>query len=171
MEGFSSGRLPASVRALLRDSADEPTLRLRHEAHMAESSAFWKSLDGDQLLFLAKMLMRITESESPASRASNYYGNAEILLHLTHDKCVCGEVHRDPDDLLQELVLKGTEFEAERDACDLYGLRRVPTHDFDGSIRHIYTCLGCGHHWDTLEQRREAGPAGACPGCSDHNNE
>lgn len=168
MDGFSIGRLPGSARAMLREMPDEHSMRLGHEASIAEVKAFWKSLDADQTAFVAKLFRRVMDDDDPAAKAAVYFGNAETMLHVVHERCMCGDQHRDPDDLLQELILRGSEREAEDEACDLYNLRRVPIHDMDGSKKIVFACLGCGHTFDSIDQRREGGEPGKCPGCAEN---
>lgn len=169
--GFSMGRLSPAARAMLRDIPDETMARIGHEVSMAEMTSFWKSLDGDQTLFIAKMLRRVADSDEPATKAGMYYGNAEMMLHLQHGKCICGELHRDTDDLLQELILRADQREAEDQACELFGLRRVGTHGPDGKHIEVFVCLNCGHAYDSIDQRRAAGDPGKCPGCINDNTE
>lgn len=169
MEGFSIGRLPIGARSLLRDMPDEHSTRLWHEASMAEMRDFWRGLDADQVMFIAKMLRRVMDADEPATKAASYFGNAEAILHMIHGGCVCGERHRDPDDLLKELVMRGTEYEAETEALELYGLRRVQAHGLDGSQTLVLVCTGCGHAYDSVEQRRAAGDPGKCPGCMNND--
>lgn len=168
---FSMGRLPSHVRAMLREMPDEHSMRLGHEASMAEMTSFWSSLDADQTEFLAKMLRRIIDSDDASARAGMYFGNAEMMLHMHHKRCVCGEKHRDPDDLLQELILRGSEREAEDQACELYNLKRVHTHDLMGQSTVAFCCLDCGQAWESIDKRRAAGEPGKCPGCMDDNTE
>lgn len=170
MDGFSIGRLPSEARQMLRELPDEHSMRLGHEASMAEMRSFWNSLDPDQTLFVAKLLRRIADDDDPAAKAGMYSGNAEMVLHLRHGGCICGELHKDPDDLLQELTLLGNVRAAEDEACDLYKLRRTHAHDLMGRPTTVFVCLECGHAWDTIDQRREAGGPGACPGCN-HDTE
>lgn len=166
MDGFSMGKLPKSVRDMLRNMPDEHTARLGHEAQMAESAAFWSSLDPDQMLYVTKMLRRIIDSDDPSIKAANYYGNAEILLHLNHGRCLCGDPHSDPDVLLKELVLKSKEYQAESEACEMLNLRRVEAHDMNGDSTVAYACLNCGNVWESLEARKKASADSTiCPGC------
>lgn len=170
MDGFSIGRLPGAVRQMLRETPDKHAMTLAHQAQMAESSAFWGSLDGDQMMHLTKIFLQIKDDEDPGARASVYFGKAEMLLNMTHEKCLCGDPHRDPDDLMQELIMRGKESEAIDQACELYKLRRVHTHDLMNQPTEMFVCLDCGQAWESIEQRRQAGDPGKCPGCLDGLN-
>lgn len=167
MDGFSIARLSEQARAFLDALPDERTQRLKHEVAVAEMRSFWRSLTGDQALFVATMLRRIMNDDDPVAKAGAYFGNAEMILHVMHNLCLAGDEHRDPDELLQELTLRGNEFEALQQGCELYHLRQMTTHGITGEHESAYVCTGCGHVYASLEQRKDLGGPDECPGCLD----
>lgn len=150
---------------MLRDIPDEGTARLVHEAQTAEANTFWRSLDADQARYVAMLMRNIVEDEEPSRRAGIYFGHAEFALQMFHSGCMCGDSHRDPDDLLKELTDRGAQFEIETEQCSLYKLRRIATHDPGGGMMRLFVCIDCGHAYESIEQRRKAGDPGKCPGC------
>jgi hypothetical protein len=163
------GGLPEPIRNMLAEHGDDGDLRqVRHELLKREEARFWNSLDREQLRWLNKIFQMIDDSDEPEKQIGRQLGQATAYMEQRFKSCVCGETHRDPDDLLEQLVNKTREASAEDAELEQLNLARVPESPFVNP-NHVgkYHCRKCSVIFDSLDDRKKASIGDTHEGCVD----
>lgn len=164
---FTAGDMSDHVKRLFEAAHDSDSHRIKHELYAIDEKNFWMSLNSDQLRFLLNIFAKVVHSDDPKTIAAISYGQAETLLMIA-GKCVCNETHGNPDDLMREITERTLLADAEKAEMELFCLDRAQT--FGGS--ELFVCTGgCGRTYKTIQERKDAGPAGLTGCCGYETSE
>jgi hypothetical protein len=158
--------LPEPIRQAMLGQDDKDMRQARHELLRREEAIFWNSLDKDQMHWVMRMLQMIEDSDEPGQTAARHLGQADAYMAQRFKSCLCGEVHRDTDDLMRHLAEASRNVSAEERELKRLNLARIEGGMFVNP-EHVgkFHCTKCNIIFETVEERKEAAIGSSHSGC------
>lgn len=166
--------LPEPIRRMLSEHSDDSKemRQIKHEIMKRQEAQFWQSLTFEQMQWVARILSMVDGSEEPGQTAARHLGVAEAYMAQRFKSCACGEVHRDPDDFMKDLVTKTRELSVEDKQLKELNLGRIPHHPLVPPEEHgKLHCIKCNTIFDTVDDRKKAAIGATHPGCIDSSDD
>lgn len=165
--------LPEPIRRMLAEHGDDSKelRQIKHEILKRQEAQFWEGLTFEQTHWISRVLSMIEGSEEPGQTAARHLGTAEAYLAQRFKSCGCGEIHRDPDDFMRDLVNKTRQVSAEDRELEEFSLGRIPHHPLVPPDDHgKFHCIKCNTVFDSVDDRKKAAIGSTHPGCIDSSD-
>lgn len=160
--------LPEPIkRALMeRGQGDKQIAQAKHELLKRDEAAFWESLSREQLHWLLRLFNMMDGEENVAEMVSRELGRAEAYMEIKFKSCACGEIHRDADDFMKEIVDRASAMTVEERELRELGLSKVEESIFSNP-KYVgkFHCNSCHRIFESIEERKSLAVGKSHDGC------